>query len=54
MRLLKDESYLEEETQEHCLEMLYLDALYWHLIHNGYTFKRAELEIFLRTSNRRG
>lgn len=36
----------DEETNARNLKTLYQDALYWHLIHKGYTTKRVELEKF--------
>jgi hypothetical protein len=38
----------QQETREHNLRMLYNDAVYWHLVHKGYTMKRAELEVSIR------
>jgi hypothetical protein len=38
----------QQEAREHNLRMLYNDAVYWHLVHKGYTMKRAELEASIR------
>ena len=38
----------QQETREQHLKMLYNDAVYWHLVHKGYTMKRAELEVSIR------
>ena len=35
-----------EEANARNLKTLYRDAMYFHLIHKGYTTKRAELEKF--------
>ena len=42
----KQKSDSQQETTARNLKTLYRDALYWHLIHKGYTIKRAELEKF--------
>jgi len=36
----------QQETVARNLKTLYQDVLYYHLIHKGYTTKRAELEKF--------
>jgi len=36
----------QQEKNARDLKTLYQDAIYWHLIHKGYTTKRAELEKF--------
>ncbi len=36
----------DEETTARNIKTLYQDAMYYHLIHKGYTTKRAELERF--------
>jgi len=33
------------------LKRLYNDALYWHLVHNGYTMEQAKLEVARRMKN---
>jgi hypothetical protein len=38
----------QQEVREHNLRALYNDAVYWHLVHKGYTMKRAELEVSIR------
>ena len=39
-----------QEIRESDLKMLYRDALYWHLVHKGYTIRRAELEASVRAN----
>ena len=41
---MKDDNQRERNVQN--LKTLYQDALYYHLVHNGYATKRAELEKF--------
>jgi len=41
-----------ETRQEMNLKRLYNDALYWHLIHNGYTPEKAERETIIKIINR--
>jgi len=38
----------QEEIRMQNLKMLYSDALYWHLIHSGYTIKRAQLAVSIK------
>lgn len=42
---------VQEKMKRLYLKQLYNDALYWHLIHNGYTTERAKLEMTRRMKN---
>jgi hypothetical protein len=46
MKNAKEKADSQQETTARNLKTLYQDALYWHLIHKGYTTKRAELARF--------
>lgn len=35
---------ISEEIKPLSMKRLYTDALYWHLIHHGYTVSQAEFE----------
>ena len=42
----------QHKTNLSNLKKLYNDAFYWHLIHNGYTPKRAELIVITKANNK--
>jgi|GEM_PF-1630525 len=46
MKNVKEKADSTKETTMRDLKTLYQDALYWHLIHKGYTTKQAELAKF--------
>jgi hypothetical protein len=41
----------QKETNTFNQKKLYNDALYFHLIHNGYTPKRAEMKAIIGMNN---
>ena len=41
----------QEEVKRLYQKRLYNDALYWHLIHNGYTIEKAKLTVEKRLKN---